>query len=378
MEEVEKRVFSTSKGEITIATFTVHTQEIPKTLERTLRECDRVVGLSNVVRQTFFLADSVRRSLVAPVVEKAYGTPLPATSYVLQPPAGGQALSCELWAFTSDEKPERRESVTLAKLKDTTWAFVGGLETEEVDASGAGTRNILSNAERLLRVSNLSLAQMVRTWYYIGNILGTEGGSVPYDRFNAARNAFYKSSWPDLSKSPASTGIGMRNDRTVFEGIVLDRNTCGSRVSWIDNPLQTPPYFYDVRVNPEHNPSFSRAAAVELADSVLIFISGTAGIRKSKVLHPEDADAQTRITIENIETLIGTENLVSNHAFKKGATPADLQGFRVYVKRERDFDVIRECCRRRLPSVPQTFVVADVCRPELLVEIEGLVAFKNR
>ena len=257
------------------------------------------------------------------------------------------------------------------------WGFVGGLETADAEPPGKGLSRILNEAQDELQRSGLTLARMVRTWYYIGNILGTGEQESPYDRFNAARNAFYRHNWPDLCRSPASTGIGMQTNRIAFEGLFFSNEGNGSQVSWIDNPLQTSPYLYENQAKAGCNPSFSRASAVRFANAAVLFISGTASIRGSEVISPEDPAAQTKVTIENIASLIGADNLVSNHRFSRGATLDDLQGFRVYLKRPGDLAVVRDCCRRFLPPVPHTYLIAHVCRSELLVEIEGVVAFSN-
>ena len=41
-----------------------------------------------------------------------------------------------------------------------------------------------------------------------------------------------------------------------------------------------------------------------------------------------------------------------------------------------DFEACRTVCEKRLGGVPAIYAVADVCRPDLLVEIEG-VAFSS-
>jgi len=371
------RTFSTRDADITFVSFDVHERAFRAQLLEALSECDSLVGLNNVVRQTFFLSQDRDRSELVSIIERAYGRPAPATSYVFQPPAGGHALSCELWAFSSKATVTRAQHVTAASTRTATWGFVAGMETAEAEPPGEGLGRVLSEAERELHRAGLSLAQMVRTWYYIGDILGAGESQSRYERFNAARNQFYRSNWPDLCRSPASTGIGMRTNRIAFEGFLLKPEGNGTRVAWIDNPLQTPPYLYRNHAAPGGNPSFSRAAAVTFADSLLLFISGTASIRGSDVLAPDDPEEQTRITIENISALIAADNLVRNHDLPKGASLDDLQQFRVYLKRPADFEVVRNYCRRYLPPVPHTYLVADVCRPEFLVEIEGVAALAD-
>ena len=73
---------------------------------------------------------------------------------------------------------------------------------------------------------------------------------------------------------------------------------------------------------------------------------------------------------------MGSENLTGNYGFPRGATFEDLMQFRVYVKRPEDVEAVRACCLDRFPDVPHTYLVADICWPECLVEIEGVAAFK--
>ena len=80
--------------------------------------------------------------------------------------------------------------------------------------------------------------------------------------------------------------------------------------------------------------------------------------------------------MDNIAALIGEDNLSRSGLPGMGASLAGLGLARVYVKRPEDFPAVRAVCRRRLGTVPTTYVIADICRKELLVEIEG-VAFSR-
>jgi len=376
-ERIAAKTFSAGEAGITLLSFNIQPSAFRAQLLEVLAECDRHFGLTHVARQTFFLSQAVDRSELIPVIEGAYGGSMPVTSYVHQPPAEGHALSCELWAFSPDVELQRGQHVTTAGTRSGTWGFVGGVEIGETEPPGTGLSRILNEAQRELHRSGLTLEQTVRTWYYIGNILGSGEKETTYDRFNVARNEFYRDIWPDLCRTPASTGIGMGTNRIAFEGLVFNAEGNGSQVSWIDNPLQKRPFLYENHAQAGCNPSFSRAAAVRFAETTVVFISGTASIRGSEILSPGDPEAQTRIAIENIASLIGVDNLSGNHGFSRGGTLDDLQGFRIYLKRPGDLEVVRDCCRRYLPPVPHTFLIADVCRSGFLVEIEGVAAFAN-
>jgi len=51
---------------------------------------------------------------------------------------------------------------------------------------------------------------------------------------------------------------------------------------------------------------------------------------------------------------------------------AKIQSLRVYVKYKKDIPPVKDVCHKYFPELPIVYVVADICRPELLVEIEGV------
>jgi hypothetical protein len=79
---------------------------------------------------------------------------------------------------------------------------------------------------------------------------------------------------------------------------------------------------------------------------------------------------QTLRTIENIKHLVSKENLE-----RFGSKPYDLDYIylQVFVKHEKDYEEVRKVVEEHYPQVPVVYTVADVCRSELLVEIEGIL-----
>ena len=116
--------------------------------------------------------------------------------------------------------------------------------------------------------------------------------------------------------------------------------------------------------------------AVRVGNHVTTWVSGTASIVNAETVHKGDAMKQTEQTLTNIEKLIAPENFARHGWADAGATLADLAKIHVYVKHPEDFDKVRQVCERRLGRLPIIYAVADVCRPDLLVEIEG-VAFSS-
>ena len=144
----------------------------------------------------------------------------------------------------------------------------------------------------------------------------------------------------------------------------------------LENPRQTAAYDYAASYSPK-SPKFARAMALSCGSHATIFISGTASITHSETRHVGNPAAQTHETLDNIEALIGERNLARHGLPGLGSTLANLGLVRVYIKRQEDYAQIRAACQERLGEVPTVYAIADVCRPELLVEIEG-IAFSRR
>jgi len=360
VELIASRTFSIPDADITLLTFSLPRCRLCAQLAAALAECDRMVGLENVARQAFFISSEVNPAELTSVLEQVYGWPTPVTTYVHQPPAGDHAVSCELWAFSSQAPLQRTPHVSWVSTPSATWGFTGGMTTATGESPHEGTQRMLNGIQHELRHAGLDFAQTVRTWFYIGDILGVGEEGPRYGEFNAARNGFYRDKWPDLCLSPASTGIGTCADHVAFEGLLIKPEADAVQISWLDNSLQTPPFLYNTQPEQSKNPSFSRAAAVRLGDTVLTFISGTASIRCSQVIHRDDAVAQTEATIENIAALVGDDTL------------HNLQQLRVYIKCQEDVKPVRDYCLAHLPGVPCATLIGDVCVPGCLVEIEGV------
>ena len=104
-------------------------------------------------------------------------------------------------------------------------------------------------------------------------------------------------------------------------------------------------------------PKFERAKCLTCGKERLIYVSGTAAIRGEESLKQEGLARQLAVTMENIQELIGS---------------APLSYLRVYLKCPADYAEAARLLTNYALAIPITFMWADVCREELLIEIEGL------
>ncbi len=239
---------------------------------------------------------------------------------------------------------------------------------------------MLHQLRTLLDGQGFHFDQVLRTWFYLGGIVEPEGETQRYKELNRARADFYKDipfladyqrntrNGPDF---PASTGIGAQGRDLSAYAIALATDRDDVLATPLENPRQTSAFDYARSYSPQ-SPKFSRAMAVSHGADMTIFISGTASITSSESRHAGDAVAQTHETLGNIEALISEENLARHGLPGFGSTLQGLSQVRVYVKRVDDYPQVLAVCARRLGEVPVLYTVADVCRPELLVEIEGI------
>jgi len=118
-------------------------------------------------------------------------------------------------------------------------------------------------------------------------------------------------------------------------------------------------------------PKFERAKAIISGNSCLVHISGTSAIKGQFSVEANDAATQINFTLDSIYQLTSVNNLQKqgiNSAHAK-ITPCY---FRVYIKNSSDYPKVKEATEKYIKDVPAIYLKADICRPELLVEVEGV------
>jgi enamine deaminase RidA (YjgF/YER057c/UK114 family) len=341
-----------------------------------------------VTSQTVFLRNPTDLEPCRELLADHYGSTWPATNFVFQPPCCGAALAIESWAIGGSGAHIKRfgPNTVSVEYDGNRWVYCNGVSSPQ---NGAGvyhqTRTLLQSMNEELAQTGAGFEHVVRTWFYLGSITENENSAQRYKELNRARTDFYRDiefqcslSQPNIPQGiyPASTGIGMQRKDLLGSCIALQRRRPDALLLPLENPQQTPAYAYHPRFSPQ-SPKFSRGMALVLGDYITTWVSGTASVVYSNSLHPGDISKQTEQTIENIERLISCENFGFHGISHGGSALMDLAKIRIYLKRAQDFPVCKAICDERFGAVPAIYAVADVCRPELLVEIEG-VAFSRR
>lgn len=200
---------------------------------------------------------------------------------------------------------------------------------------------------------------LLRVWNYFPRINDDSSGTERYRAFNVGRHEAFWTKGRDIAEGvvPAACALGARQGHLqvcFFAGKVPG--------TVIENPRQVNAYRYP-RYFGRRSPTFSRGILVGNA----LFISGTASIVGSNSVHPGDVALQVDETLRNLKTVV-------EQAGKCGFDASDPAGLHlnVYVRRADDYPIVRRMLERTLRGVHHVaYMMADVCRADLLVEIEA-------
>ncbi len=283
-----------------------------------------------------------------------------AVSAIQQPPLCGAKVA--LWVYLVDGfnavKANDHANITLEHNGYThLWTAANH---SEVGDSEAQTHHLLSDYEQQLTENQCSIAEnCVRTWFFVRDVDVNYGGVVVgrrdnFETVNLTKDTHYI----------ASTGIeGRHADYNVK--VVLDayavRGIEPQQISYLYAPTHLNPTY-------EYGVTFERGTCVEYADRKELYISGTASIdNHGNVLHMGDIRRQTQRMWENVEALLAERN----------ATFADVAQIIVYLRDTADYEVVRSMFAEKFPQTPFVIVLAPVCRPSWLIEMECIAICPN-
>ncbi len=205
---------------------------------------------------------------------------------------------------------------------------------------------------------------LLRVWNYLPHINREAQGTERYRQFNTARqHALHACGRAVAGSVPAASALGLPGESPLVVYFLAGRVA----PLFVENPRQVSAYHYPQQYG-THSPVFSRAALLRQAGSLTLFISGTASIVGHRSLHLGDTAGQTQETLRNIEALLGEANRLAGGAH----FALDRLAYKVYVRRPADLPVIQGELSARLGTHAQViYLQADICRQDLLVEIEA-------
>ncbi len=241
-----------------------------------------------------------------------------------------------------------------AWLEDATarYCWLGDVRPGNTRASREDqTTATLAAIERLLQPLGMDFRNVFRTWFYLDEILEW------YGPFNRVRNDFFRDRNIFGGIMPASTGVGAANPSgaaVLARAAALKAKTGGVTVKRVDSPLQCSAYDY--------GSAFSRAVEVSDGRQRRLYVSGTASIEPGgKTIHQGDTRKQMELTVDVASAILkqaGMDWADAVHAIGYFREPAEIALWSEFAR------------QRRLPALPIVLTQCDVCRDDLLFEIE--------
>jgi hypothetical protein len=223
----------------------------------------------------------------------------------------------------------------------------------------------------LTLIDDQEYPHLLRVWNLVPDINApgaTSSGPIErYRLFNLGRARAFEARYgagPAEARYPASTAVGTLGDE-LFVWFAAARDA-GRQ---LENRRQQSAYHYPAIYGPKP-PSFSRATLLPPEIAGLTLVSGTASIVGSESLHRGCVACQLEETWANLESILEEASQRGSHRFD----PRGGFGLvKTYVRHSGDQPEIRRWLGARLgDSVPVIYLEADICRAELLLEIEGV------
>lgn len=208
----------------------------------------------------------------------------------------------------------------------------------------------------LLQVADAGFYYPFRIWNFLPNINLGHGDLEQYKQFCIGRQQAFTSSALTSEQFPAASALGHH-----CRGGVIYMLASKHPARHFENPRQQPAYRYPRRYGPA-SPSFARATWPQLQHGGPIMLSGTASILGHNTQAAGNLHQQLELTWSNIEHL-------QQSIDRKAST---FDAVRVYLRNTADVDVSREFLRQYIEEKCLNFVHADICRANLLVEIEAV------
>jgi chorismate lyase/3-hydroxybenzoate synthase len=281
----------------------------------------------------------------------------------LELPLLSPAARIETWLTHERPSYERRGPIEFAINHEVLFGHLVCEESASLDLPSA-TREAFTSLLRL--TEETGHPHLLRIWTCLPAIHGMALGLERYKWFCLARAEVFESRYGERYKSRlcASTAVGSQGGPLVVHFLASRR---GGR-HW-ENPRQVNAYDYPPRYGPR-SPSFARATSAHADLGGALFLSGTASIVGHQSLHSGDIPAQLEETLENLRAL---RRRAAQGNERPEPSWSALGFVKVYLRDPRSLPLVEEKLAACLgEDVERFYIGAEICRAELLLEIEGV------
>ncbi len=216
-------------------------------------------------------------------------------------------------------------------------------------------------------IDSCGYRHLQRAWHYFPRINADDAGGLErYLRFSVGRHEAFTAKGRVIGKdTPAACALGSRDGPLIVYFLAATR---AGQV--VENPRQTSAYRYPAQYGPR-SPTFSRAMLMQTEGKPLLFISGTASIVGHETLHLGNATKQAEETAANVLAVIAQAQVAG---FDPASSTANLL-LKAYLRHPDYFSAVQNRLTRTFgPEAKVIYLQADICRKDLLLEVEGVYA----
>lgn len=270
--------------------------------------------------------------------------------------------ACEVWRSDAPLRQGRHGNIYYRHDDNVLFGVIELAEHPPADGAELQPTAESAYLQIFALLDALNYPYMYRFWNYMADINAVTHGMERYRQFNVGRqNAFLACQREVAGQLPAACALGFAQGPLIV-AFLAGRSPAQA----IENPRQVNAYQYPQQYGPR-SPTFSRANLLQQAGGEMLLISGTASIVGHETRHPQNVAAQTQESLANIAAVIAEANrLLGRDAFDTSQLL-----YRVYVRHAADLPAIRQEMLRILGShMRAIFIEADICRHDLLLEIE--------
>lgn len=279
---------------------------------------------------------------------------------VVSPSPSGRFAGAQVHAIRSPHPPtvlrcwDRVEEshARLLQCNGHRWLSINGLNVTVDPNEAEQARRMFFCTGCFLRQAGGSMKSVARTWLWLKDICRW------YDQLNSTRTSFFKlegliDEQKRTARLPASTGIGLYNANGA--ACTLDLIAMPGR----EDEIQFKEVGGDQHSAFDYGSAFSRASAAPMPGGRTVFISGTAAIDTAgHTEHIGRIEAQIEDTIAHVRSLLADFGCGDEHVLTSLAYCKDEAVERAFRTNWTDL------------SWPRLTMIGDVCRPELLFEVE--------
>jgi chorismate lyase / 3-hydroxybenzoate synthase len=280
------------------------------------------------------------------------------------PQVGEQSL-VEVW--TSDLSHEVNQFENIFYAANSGMVF-GSINFHETKTDGLEKLTFRAYKEIFAFLDRMQFPFLGRCWNYFPNINKEVNGVERYKKFCSGRhNAFAEKYQSMESQLPAASAVGSQSGPLTINFIAF-RDKKGEH---IENPRQISAYRYPVEFG-KCSPSFARATYIGPRDSKHLYVAGTASIVGYQSYHKDNLLLQLQETHENLDSLLNHSRcILSGYTEKDEINDASL--IKTYMRNVESFPLVKKVIEERLAGAQsKLYLVGDICRSELVLEIEGV------